>query len=78
MYSGEVKGISFRAEPELIERGRERARQHGTTLNAAFRNWLADYACTPDRVKEYRELMDRLSYVRAGRKFTREEMNSRD
>jgi len=77
MYSGIVKDISFRADPEVIRRARERAHRHGTTLNAAFREWLAEYAGSRDRVKEYRELMKRLDYVRAGRKFTREEMNSR-
>jgi hypothetical protein len=78
MYSGRVGGISFRADPELIRRAKERARQQGTTLNAAFRKWLAEYVQGGDRAREYRELMKRLDYVRAGRKFTREEMNSRD
>lgn len=78
MYSGNVKDLVFRADPELIKRARARARQQGTTLNAAFREWLAEYAGSRGRVKEYRELMRRLSYVRVGRKFTREEMNSRD
>ena len=78
MYTGIVKNITLSADEDLIEQARERARNQKTTLNAAFREWLEDYTGRRNRVKEYRELMKRLKYVNAGRKFTREEMNSRD
>jgi hypothetical protein len=73
-----VRNITFSADPDLIERARVKARQQKKTLNAAFREWLEDYTGRRDRVKEFRELMKRLEYVRPGRKFTREEANSRD
>jgi hypothetical protein len=41
VYTERVKSISFRAEAELIEQARERAQREGTTLSAAFRDWLA-------------------------------------
>jgi hypothetical protein len=78
VYTGVVKNITLSADDDLIERAREKARKQKTTLNAAFREWLKDYTGRRDRGREYDELMQRLSYVRAGRKFTREEMNSRD
>jgi hypothetical protein len=78
VYTGIVKNITLSADEDLIEQARERARNQKTTLNAAFREWLEDYTGRRNRVKEYRELMKRLKYVNAGRKFTREEMNSRD
>lgn len=78
VYTGFVKNITLSAEDDLIEQAREKARKQKTTLNAAFREWLKDYTGRRDRGKEYDELMQRLNYVRAGRKFTREEMNSRD
>lgn len=78
MYTGVVKNITFSADEDLIEQARERARREKKTLNTAFREWLAEYSGRRDRSKDYRELMKRLSYVRPGRKFTREEATSRD
>lgn len=78
MYTKIVKNITFSAESELIGRAREKARERHTTLNLAFREWLEEYAGGRDRVKAFREAMKKLSYARPGRKFTREEANSRD
>jgi hypothetical protein len=78
VYTRVVKNVTFSADAELIERARERARQQKKTLNVAFREWLAEYAGSRDRVREYRELMKRLEYVRPGRKFSREEANARE
>jgi hypothetical protein len=78
VYTGFVKNITFSADEELIEKAREKARQEKRTLNTAFREWLEEYTGRRDRVKRYRELMKSLDHVRAGRKFTRDEMNSRD
>lgn len=77
MYTGIVKNITFSADAELIERARMRARQQKKTLNIAFREWLERYAVTGSPQEDYRQLMQRLGHVRAGRKFSREEMNSR-
>lgn len=72
-----LKNITFSATPETIERARLRARLEKTTLNEAFRDWLDNYAGRRPTLSEYQRLMKRLSYVNAGRTFTREEMNER-
>jgi len=71
------KNVTLSAEEGLIRRAREMAEREGTTLNALFREWLARYVNRKDAGRNYDELMKRLSYVRPGRTFTREEMNER-
>jgi hypothetical protein len=72
-----MKNITFSADEDLIERARLRAIEQKTTLNVAFRQWLERYAGPAATVEEYRHLMRHLKGVDAGRKFTREELNSR-
>ena len=38
-----MKNITLSADEYLIEAARRRATTEGTTLNAQFRRWLADY-----------------------------------
>ncbi len=72
-----MKNVTLSADDHLIEQARRTAKTQHKTLNQAFREWLESYT-QPDRaVDEYEALMKRLSYVQAGRKFTREEMNER-
>ena len=77
VYTIFVKNITLSADGDLIEKAREVARSERKTLNDAFREWLADYTSRAGNVQEYRALMERLKYVDAGRKFTRDEMNER-
>ena len=77
MYTSYVKNITLSAEDELIERARLRAAKEKRTLNAAFRDWLQRYAGADTGREEYARLMKRLSHVRSGRGFSREEMNER-
>jgi hypothetical protein len=72
-----MKNITFSADDDLIERARLRAMEQNTNLNVAFRQWLERYAGPAATAQEFRQLMKRLKGVNAGRKFTREEMNSR-
>ena len=72
-----TKNITLSADAVLIERARARAAQDQTSLNAAFREWLERYAGAGDAARDYLELMQTLSHVSPGRKFTREEMNER-
>lgn len=72
-----VKNVTFSADEELIRRARQRAQQQRTTLNAEFRRWLEKYAYGVRRAEEFDALMKALAHVRAGRKFSREEMNAR-
>lgn len=72
-----IKNITFSAEEELIARARARAKENHTTLNIEFRRWLEKYTDKIQNAEEFERLMDQLRYVRAGRKFTRDEMDER-
>lgn len=72
-----MKNITLSAEEDLIERARLIARGQRTTLNAAFREWLAQYTASAGDAKGFDALMNRLSHVKAGRRFSRDEMNER-
>jgi hypothetical protein len=72
-----MKNITLSADEELIERARELARTQKRTLNDAFREWLVQFTQQAGNVEEYHALMRRLSHVRPGRRFTRDEMNER-
>ena len=72
-----LKNITLSADESLIREARRQAALQNTTLNALFREWLEQYIRRQDAVAQYEELMQRLSHVNAGRKFTREEMNER-
>ncbi len=72
-----MKNVTLSADEHLIERAREVARSRHKTLNAAFREWLEEYTAQAGSAQEYDALMERLRYVRPGRKFTRDEMNER-
>ena len=72
-----MKNITFSADEDKIERARQFARSQNTTLIELFREWLEGIAGRETRAQEYRELMNQLRHVNAGRKFTREEMNER-
>ncbi len=74
-----MKNITLSARQDLIERGRQMARNRKTTLNALFRDWLEQMGDGEMREQTYRQQMKRLTgRVRVGnRKLTREEMNER-
>jgi hypothetical protein len=72
-----MKNITLSAEGDLIESARDYARRRKSTLNALFREWLADLVGRQDAEERLRELEVRVSYARSGGKFTREEMNDR-
>jgi predicted transcriptional regulator len=72
-----MKNITLSADEHLIERARQTAQAQHKTLNAAFREWLEQYVAQSGSALEYDEVMRRLSHIRAGRKYTRDEMNER-
>jgi hypothetical protein len=72
-----MRNVTLSAEDHLIDRAREIAREQHKTLNEMFREWLAQVSGTSKAEEEYLELMKRLSYVKAGRHFSRDEMNER-
>jgi hypothetical protein len=72
-----MRNVTLSAEEDLIDAARERALSEKTTLNEAFRRWLASYA----QAHKARQVDDTLAALRGrltvGRKLTREEMNER-
>jgi hypothetical protein len=77
VYTIVVRNITFSADEAAIDRAREVARSEHKTLNDAFREWLEWYASRTVTRQEIEALFEKLKYVNAGRKFTREEMNER-
>jgi hypothetical protein len=72
-----MKNITLSAEESLIEQARLVAQTRHTTLNAAFREWLEQYAAQAGGVAAFEALMRRLRHVRATGPYTRDEMNER-
>ncbi|MEI8132688.1 MAG: hypothetical protein WCG34_09650 [Leptolinea sp.] len=72
-----VQNITLSAEKDLIEKARRRAEAQKTSLNAEFRRWLEHYAEGPLTISNLTALMDRLSYARPDKTFTRDELNER-
>jgi predicted transcriptional regulator len=72
-----MKNITFSADEDLIEQARMIARAQKKTLNTVFREWLLQFTQRTGNAQEFDSLMERLSHVRSGRRFTREEMNER-
>jgi predicted transcriptional regulator len=72
-----MKNITLSADEDLIERARTIARAQHKTLNAVFREWLAQFTASSGEAQSYDELMKRLKHLDAGKHFTREEMNER-
>jgi hypothetical protein len=68
-----MKNFTFSADEHLIERARATARARRTTLNAAFREWLAQYAVNEGDAERFDTLMKSLRKVNAGKHFSRDE-----
>ena len=77
MYTTSVKNITLSADEHLIEQARSLAQSQHKTLNALFREWLLQLTTQHGETQSYESLMQRLGHVRAGRHFTRDEMNER-
>lgn len=76
-YTIIVQSVTLTAEDSLIECAREVARRENKTLEAACHDWLVWYASRNVTREEIEGLYERLKHVKAGRKFTRDEMNER-
>ena len=77
MYTYFVKNITFSADEDLIDQARLIARSQRKTLNDLFREWLVQFTARAGSAAEVKSIMRRLRHVKAGRHFTREEMNER-
>src|SRR5438132_10193772 len=75
VYKKRMKNIRFSADKELIEQARQVARSQHRTLNEAFREWLVHFTSRSGRGDQVDSLMKQLRHVKAGRRFSRDEMN---
>jgi len=72
-----MKNVTLSADENLIEQARLIARSRHKTLNAIFREWLEQLTSRNGSAQEFEALMRRLKHVKAGRHFSRDEMNER-
>jgi hypothetical protein len=72
-----VKNVTLSADENLIEQARLVAQARRTTLNAAFREWLEQYAAQAGAGAAIESLMQRLRHVKSSGPYTRDEMNER-
>jgi hypothetical protein len=72
-----MKNIIFRVEESLIKQARMAVRSQHKTLNAAFREWLEQYARLAGGGAAVDALMGRLRHIRSAVPNTRDEMNER-
>jgi predicted transcriptional regulator len=72
-----MKNITLSADEDLIERARLIARGQRRTLNAAFREWLEQFAESEGDAHGFDALMKQLAHVDAGGHFSRDDMNER-
>lgn len=72
-----MKNVTLSADEALIEQARLVAQSRHTTLNAAFREWLEQYASQAGGGAAVDALMRRLRHVRASGPYSRGEMNER-
>ena len=72
-----LKNITLSAEERVIAAARNRAQKERTTLNNLFRDWLARYVGQTHAATDFRKLMRDLKHIKAGKKFSREELNAR-
>lgn len=74
-----MKNITLSADEGLIEEARRVAAARGTTLNAEFRLWLADYVGRKREGERAIAAMNSVAEVidAGGRRFIRDEMNER-
>jgi len=77
VYTICVKNITLSADEHMIEQARLVARSQHKTLNEVFREWLSQYTAQNGDRQAFNSLMARLTRVRAGRGFKRDEMNER-
>ncbi len=78
MYTELVrKNVTFSADSDLLQLARERAAAQKTTLQREFQAWLEQYARRRASARDYPALMARLSHIRAGGPYTRDELNER-
>lgn len=69
--------VTLHADEDLLARATEAIQRREMTLDQIFERAIREVAEVEFSRAAFDQLMQRLSYVNAGRKFSREEMNAR-
>ncbi|MBN1959779.1 MAG: hypothetical protein JW841_02430 [Deltaproteobacteria bacterium] len=72
-----MRNITFSADELLIKNARAKAASENVTLNDKFRLWLKNYIGQDYYANNYKSLMNNLRHKNSGRRFTRDEANTR-
>jgi predicted transcriptional regulator len=72
-----MKTITLRTDEDLIERARALAKDQHKTLNAVFREWLAQYTAGVGDTQGFDAIMKRMKHIDTGQHFTRHQLNAR-
>lgn len=72
-----MKNVTLSADEDLIEKARSIARARRSTLNAAFREWLAQFTVSEGGTHGFDAIMKNMRHIDAGKRFTRDELNER-
>lgn len=72
-----MKNITFSADDRIIDMARKKARQHNTTINELFKQWLVSYTKEKGLLNEYDNFINNIDYAHSGRSFSRDELNER-
>jgi hypothetical protein len=72
------RDLVISVDERLLAEASGKAASEHQSLDQLVQQWLSEYVAGQDRVERYRQLMRRLSYVRAPeRRLTRDELNER-
>ncbi|MBI2978922.1 MAG: hypothetical protein HYY38_08935 [Rhodospirillales bacterium] len=73
-----MKNVTRTVEEDLLKKARSKAIAQHKSLNVLFREWVKQYVGVREGWSAvYQALMKRLGHARAGRCFSRDEMNER-
>jgi len=72
-----LKNITLSADEDLIKKARKKSQKENTTLNENFRKWLSRYVSSDKENFDYYEFKSGFRHVKAGKTFSREELNER-
>jgi hypothetical protein len=72
-----IRKITLRTDENIVRGAHDVARTRGTSLNAAFREWLEQYASQSGGGAAVDALMRRLGRGRSTGPYARDEMNER-
>ncbi|MCB9685793.1 MAG: hypothetical protein H6735_12195 [Alphaproteobacteria bacterium] len=75
-----MANLTITVDEDLLRRARIRALEHGTSVNAVLRDYLAAWAADPDAQRVTDEILDaslRSTSGRGGRRWTRDDLHER-